>query len=188
MEIVSKPARRYAQAFLDWVQKQGVLDLVRGDADRLRNQIAGLPDLGRFLGNYLIPLAIRKATLAELFEGHLHPATLRLIYFLEFKKRLGILSEILQSFQRKDEALRGVVRGRVVFARPVAPEVDRQVESWLATRFPAAEFRLESETDAALLGGVTIRVEDLFWDGSVVGGLRRMRRQLERPLPQEGSA
>jgi F-type H+-transporting ATPase subunit delta len=186
MEILSKPASRYAQAFADWAHRQGVLDVIREEIDQLLRLIENTPDLRRFLGNHLIPQAMRQTTLVTLFEGRVHPALLRLIYFVEFKKRLGLLPQILRSFQQKDEHLRGVVRGRVVFAQPVDPAVERQVESWVAMRIPVKELRLESRVDAALIGGLTIRVADLFWDGSVAGGLHRIRRRMESPLPAKG--
>ena len=189
MEILSKPALRYAQAFLDWVRSQGALDAVRDDVTSVLCLIEATPDLRRFLKNQLLPHVVRQATLTALFaEWQVHPATLQLIHFLEFKKRLGLLREILRSFQLKDEQLRGVVRGQVVFALPVDLEIERQVESWIGKRIPATKLQLESRTDAALIGGLTVRVNDLFWDGSVAGGLRRIRQRLESPLPDRGRA
>lgn len=177
MGITSKAASRYAQAFLSWVQRQDALDPVRADVAGLTREVATSPELRGFLRNYLIPRRARQAALQALFEGRRHPATLRLILFLESKKRLGLLAEVLAAYQQQDEALRHIVRGQVVAAGPVEPELARRISDWVARQVPGAELRLDYREAAALIGGLTIRVNDNLWDGSVAGALRRLRRQ-----------
>lgn len=177
MGIASKAAARYARAFLSWVQRQAALDPVREDIAGLAREVATSPELRGFLRHYLIPRHTRQAALRALFEERLHPATLRLILFLESKKRLGLLAEVLAAYQQQDEALRRVVRGQVVAAGPVDSDLARRISDWVARQVPGAELRLDYREDAALIGGLTICVNDNLWDGSVAGALRRLRRQ-----------
>ena len=172
MNLRSKAGRRYAKALHDLSSASSVLDAVAADMARLRGYLAGSGDLRAFVGNYMLPSRQRASALAAVFEGHLHPLVWQFVKFLESKRRLGLLDEVCEDFQEREEARQGIVRGRLTsaFAMPVADVSD--LAGRVGQRL-GKHLMLVAEESPELLGGGRLQIGDHVVDFSLAARLRR---------------
>ena len=173
----SKAARRYARALFDLAGETGAQEAVRVDLAALQDCIRQAPRLSGFLGDYLVPRKDRERILRELFAERVQPLTLRGLLFMERKRRLALLDDVCTSYREYDEERRGVLRGRLTSALPLAPEIVDGIDRRISDRVQA-QVTLSADTDSRLLGGFRLRVGDMVYDLSVAARLQMLRAVL----------
>lgn len=91
--------------------------------------------------------------------------------------RIGSVGEIVEQFKKELDRRQGITEARVSSARELSSAEKKSLEQQLAEVTGMAVRATYSE-DAALLGGVTVRVGSMVYDGSVQGRLERMRKDI----------
>ncbi len=173
-------ARRYARALLEAGAAQDA-DRVAGQLESLAALVRSRAELQAFLANPTYTRAQQHAVLDVLIrelpvDAEPLPRFLRL---LVDRRRLGVLSDIARLFRDLADARAGRIRGQVVSATPLAPELLRQLEAALSAVTQSAVL-LETKVDPQVLGGVSAQVGSVLYDGTLRAGLDEMRRALKR--------
>jgi F-type H+-transporting ATPase subunit delta len=211
-------ARRYAEAVFELARRDGTEDAWRVALDAAAEAL-GHADVLRIVENPAIPLqerlaAVRAALGAEalaslvddLLRGRRGLAgtvevvreavrkpvgdqLVNLVGMLVERRRVERLPDIAREFGRLLDEHRGVVTAVATSAAPLeAGDVEAlrtRVESLTGT-----QVQLRTEVDPSLIGGVTVRIGDRLYDGSVRGRLERLRNQLlagSRPAHGSGA-
>ncbi len=102
---------------------------------------------------------------------------LNLFRLLRRKARLALGASVASYFRELRDQERGVERVLVSTAVELDDERRRQLARQL-TEWTRKTVEVETEVDAALLGGTVIRIGDRLIDGSTRGRLRRLRDRL----------
>jgi F-type H+-transporting ATPase subunit delta len=92
-------------------------------------------------------------------------------------RRIGSADEIVKQFKEEMDRRMGIAEARVSSARELTPVEKKSLEKQL-TEITGKLVRATYTEDAALLGGVTVRIGSTIYDGSVQGRLERMRREI----------
>lgn len=171
-----KAARRYAKAVFDLARDEGRLDAVRQDFAALNQLLAASPELRDFLRNRLIAAARRVQILGQLFEQQIDRLALRFLLFLEEKRRLALLPEILTEFERLADAAAGTVAVSLISAQPLDAAQVRSICDRLRSRY-GKDVRATQKLDPSLLGGFQIQVGDLINDFSIETQLQALHRK-----------
>lgn len=175
----SKAARRYAKAFFDLAVETGAVDEVRTDLVELSQCLAGSPELVRFLGNFSVAPDLRIQILGDLLEkrGHAHNLLTRFVLFLEEKKRMPLLQEIIAEFESFYDRHVGILRVDVTSAIPLTAAQQTALKERLGTKFGK---RIEASygENPTLLGGFQVKVGDTVYDSSLETQLRSLNRKL----------
>ena len=171
-----RAAKRYAQAVFDLARDQGRADAVREDFAALRRLLTDTPALREFLRNYLLAPARRVQLLSLLFEAHLDPLALRFLFFLEEKKRMALLPEILEQFDQLARAAAGLLKVTLTAARPLdASQVQSICER--LSRKHGRPVEATQQLNPALLGGFQIQLGDAIQDFSLATQLATLHRR-----------
>jgi F-type H+-transporting ATPase subunit delta len=91
--------------------------------------------------------------------------------------RIGSVGEVLEQFKKELDRRHGITEARVSSARPLTAAEKKSLEHQLA-EITGMAVRATYAEDAALLGGVMVRVGSMVYDGSVQGRLERMRKEI----------
>ncbi|MBM3139331.1 MAG: ATP synthase F1 subunit delta [Chloroflexi bacterium] len=98
---------------------------------------------------------------------------------LRRKGRLGLGSSIASFYRELYDAERGVLRAEVTSAVPLDDGQRQRLQEKIA-RDTGKQVELEARVDAAIMGGMVVRIGDRLVDGSTRTRLRSLRTQLER--------
>jgi F-type H+-transporting ATPase subunit delta len=92
-------------------------------------------------------------------------------------RRIGNIGDLLEQFKRELDRRMGIADAKVSSVRELSSAEKKSLEQQLAA-ITGKVVRATYSQDAALLGGVLVRVGSTIYDGSVHGRLQRMRQEL----------
>jgi F-type H+-transporting ATPase subunit delta len=171
-----KAAKRYAKAVFELAREEGRTDPVREDLAALRRLLAESPELRDFLGNYMLAPARRVQLLGRLFEAHIDRLSLRFLLFLEEKKRMALLPEILDHFAKLADAGAGVLKATITSAKPLDEAQLASIRERLRRRH-GKDVQTVAQLDPTLLGGFQIQMGDAIEDYSISTQLATLHRR-----------
>ena len=176
----SAAGRRYAKAVFTLAQEDSRVAEVRQELSDLSELIEQNPELSRVLLTPLHPVEERKNVLDALIrEAGISDTVRHFLAFLVDQRRLVDFEGIREEYERLADEEAGLVTAEVVSAR----ELDANDEERLRRALSAAtgrEVRLDIQLDPALIGGVTAKVGDLVFDGTLRAQLAQLRATMTK--------
>jgi F-type H+-transporting ATPase subunit delta len=170
-------AKRYAQAIFEAAKARDLLDPVAADLAGLGELQRGHPRLWRLLIIPQIDPQAKRRLVGDLFAGRVHPLVVELLFLLMEKKRLGVLDQIIESFELMLEEHRGIVRAEVTTATALPEKLEQELVRKLERR-TGKIVRLGKRIDAAILGGMMVRIGDRIMDRSIRRTFDEIRERL----------
>ena len=172
-------AGRYATAVFELAQEQNAVDATEQDFLTLKAMLAESPDLLRLVGAPVFSSEDQtKGMKAVLAAMQASPLTTRTVLLLAAKRRLFILADVIRSFEKMVERLRGEISAQVTSARPLSDAQTAELKNILRSKL-GREARLETKVDPSLLGGLVVKVGSRMIDSSLrtkLNGLRLAMR------------
>jgi F-type H+-transporting ATPase subunit delta len=171
-------ATRYARALLEVALRESDAQKVERDLTSFVDAVNGSPDLKRALTSPRIPVATRRAVLdAVTKQIGMEAPPAKLLSLLADRGRLELFNELLVVYRERLLAHRGIVKGSVVSAAPLAADKVSALERSLSAA-TGKQVQLETGVDPSLVGGVVARIGSTVYDGSIRTQLRRIKQQL----------
>lgn len=172
-------ARRYVRALFELSLEQGVADGVQEDLERLLAECSQQPALLSKLLDPRVEAKSKRGTVEKLLGASARGITLDFCHLLLDRKRERLLLLAAGEFAGMLREQRGEAVAEVVSAAPL----DAQSRAALQARLSDLTRRkvtLRESVDAALLGGVRVKVGSMLLDGSARRRLAGMRDELMR--------
>jgi len=171
--------KRYARALAAAARGANRLEEV---AEELAAATAWLanPELGTALASPIISEEARDKILAELASSlNLSDLTRNFLSLVVDNQRINEIAGIDRSYRDLVDKELGRVRGELRTARPLSDASTEEIRSGLS-KAQGLEVLLNTETDASLVGGLTVEIEGRVYDGSVRTQLVELARALTR--------
>ncbi len=170
-------AKRYAQAVFNIALERKELDRWQSDLSR----VAGLGEdatVVAFLENPKFHFDDKVKLLSERLAD-INPMALNLVYLLMARGRLSMVAEIADEYQRLLDSHRGIERAEVVTAVPLDDKDRARLEERLGA-VVGKKVVVKPEVDSSLIGGLVARIGGKLLDGSPIGKLEALKRELAR--------
>lgn len=170
---------RYARAFADVVVEQKLNpDKTTEELSQFADLIHTSHELRNVLQNPAVARGQKLALLDAIIQRIGGAKMLRnFLAVLIDHRRIGSAGEIVKQFKEEMDRRMGIAEARVSSARELTALEKKSLENQLA-EITGKVVRATYTEDAALLGGVTVRVGSTIYDGSVQGRLERMRAEI----------
>jgi len=172
--LLDPVSARWAGALFNLARRQGALEPVRRDLERVAAELA-VPRVRAFVLGKSSPERAEK--LASLLASF-HPLTRNFVRLALDRGRGPVLLHAAEAFRRRALAEEGVLEGVVESARALDSSELSALEGTLGARL-GARVRLSQRTREELLAGVRVFVGARLMDQSVQGRLEALRRRLE---------
>jgi F-type H+-transporting ATPase subunit delta len=165
------------RAALGVAEREGRLDEVEDQLFRFARIANGHPRLTQLLADSTAPYEQRAELADSLLEGHANPVTVRLVTMAVHGLGGRGFDASLQRLVELTAARRDREIAYVTAAALLTPAQEERLTARLAAIYGRA-VSLKVEVDPSLLGGVTVRVGDDLYDGSVARRLEQARGAL----------
>ena len=172
-------AERYVKALFEVAQSAKSLDKVEADLASLGVALTQSPEFCDFLVNPLLTPEQRASIMTAILDKiKTTDLTRQFIGTLIAQKRLAILPAVCEEFSRMAASARGELDAEIISASPMKDKEISYINERLSKAY-GRKLRLAVKEDAALLGGVILRIGSQQLDSSLAGKLRRLKNSLK---------
>lgn len=172
--MVSKAARRYANAFLKTAIEKESLEEAKKDMLFITNTIQDSSDLKVFLRSPVIRKSVKNDALEAIFKDNVDGLTMNLINILSEKGREDLLFSVGKGFLEQYNLYKGIIVVNVKTAFELAEDQKALLKSTLESD-TGKKVQLNITVDERLIGGLTVRIDDTVIDGSVKYKLSQLK-------------
>jgi F-type H+-transporting ATPase subunit delta len=162
---------------LDLATEQNSVEPVSRELQDLRQVILENPTFKAFLSDPSIGEDERDATLKKVFGGKLQQLLMNFLGVLNTKRRLGILDQIIDSYEALLDERHGKIEVDVTVAERLSGEQLEEVRQRISAAL-SKDAVVHQYVDDSIIGGVILRVGDKLIDASVRYQLRAIKEQL----------
>lgn len=177
----SRASIRYAKAYLEVANDRNSLDQAAADMLAIQETVAASKELSGVLENPMTSPILKKSILDELFKD-LSEATKDLIRVLSENDRLELLDDIAERFVGLLAKHRGQVRVTLVITSADQQDALEKTVLNLLKEQGYANVILKVELDPELIGGFILKLDDLLYDASVAGKIKRVKKEFSNSL------
>jgi F-type H+-transporting ATPase subunit delta len=171
-------ARPFVRALLDLTANPQHADLVGEDLALLAELVKVNRDLAGMVDSPLISRDRKAESLVDrILEGRINELTLRFVRVLAEHDALALLRVLPAAFRLERDLRAGRVAVEATTATPLTDAARESLVGWLST-WLGHPVVLATQVEAALLGGLVLKVGDTLYDGSVRCRLGRMKQQV----------
>lgn len=176
MSDLTTLARPYAKAAFAFAKEQHVI-AKWGEMLQFVSQIVQDPAVASLLANPRLTKEKRVDLLLQIASDQLSGTFVNFIRILNDHGRLHVLPGIATAYQQLEIEQQQIAAITLISATPLSDEKKVMFKAQLAAKL-GRSVALACKTDAKLLGGAVIRVQDHVIDGSVWGRLNRLAQTL----------
>lgn len=180
--IISK---RYAKALFDLALDMGQLEEVYRDIELLDEVTGQNPEFRRLLKSPVIPAGKKNRILSGVFKGKLEDLTLRFLQLTARKEREIYLEEIGIAFIKLYKEHHNILTIKLITAHPL----EKSSRDDLVKKLSDSTHKtidLEEGTDASLVGGYVLKMEDRKYDASIKHQLEKLKKEFDKNLYVKG--
>jgi F-type H+-transporting ATPase subunit delta len=174
---LSRVANRYSKALFHAAREENKIDSIDADLKAVQNLIIQNAEFRGMLINPLIPATKKTELMSHIFKGKVDILTHRFLQMVCDKNRSNLLLEIINRFYELLYAFKGILKGKIISAQALDSEEVQNINEKIKD-MTGKKVELELETDADLVGGFIVKIEDTIIDLSVKGQLDKLRKKL----------
>lgn len=176
-----KIARRYAQAFFHTSQQKNILDSVEKDFVFISSACEKIKELKSFIIYNDISSATKETALKKIFEQNIEPFTFSSLHLLLSKHREYLLELIIREFTLLYHQQKNLLELHIYSTVTLDEYTKKQIID---------KFQKETQKKIVplfhlnpdLIAGIKITYNNFQIDGSVQGGLHRLREKLTHDM------
>ena len=175
---ISVVGKRYARALMQLATDDKAVSRIETDLRDFASSWTASRELRSAFENPSVAQQSRREILREIAKTtQMHDSVRDLLLLLSDRRRLGHVPEVAAAFSAMAEARSGTVRAEVVTASALPPgyftELERVLRDATGKRVVIAH-----TVDPSLIGGLTTRIGDHVFDGSVKSRLSELTQEL----------
>jgi F-type H+-transporting ATPase subunit delta len=169
-------ARRYAAALMEAAGTGRAVTAVARDLESVRTLLQGSRELRLLLASPVVSGPKKRAVVDALFGKRLGVTTMTFLRLLVEKGREPLLLPIVEDFLALRDAREGIVHVDVTTAVPL-PAAQQKALTATLEQLTGKSIRLRCTEDAAVRGGLVVKIGDTVLDGSVRNQLVRLHQR-----------
>jgi F-type H+-transporting ATPase subunit delta len=174
----NKIASRYAKALFQSVQQGPDLEQVHQDLKIVSDLVAQIPQFNAFMQNPGVPATDKQSFVDEQFGKTTSPWVHRLLKLLVENNRMAIIPQLVSQFTEYRNQHENIATAEVITAVELEEELRIRIGKALETNLGFNRVDVSNRVDPGLLGGAIIKIHDKVIDGSYIGRLEELRKQI----------
>ena len=176
-KLVSKT---YGDALFELAVETGRLDTLLEEVKAVSQALRENEDLTRLMNHPKIVKEDKIKLIEDIFKGRVSDELVGLMRMIVEKDHYNELDSVLTYFIDQVKEYRNIGTAYVTSALPLSDAQKAAVEKRLLETTKYVKFEMHYKTDAALIGGMVIRIGDRVVDSSVKNKLNNLTRELSK--------
>ena len=178
--IVSGMTGRYASALHSLASERRETETVRAALADFASLLAESEDLRRLVRNPMFSAQDQlKALDPVLSRAGIGGIAADFIKLLATKRRLFAVADMIEGFNRLDDAEKGVSRAQVTVAEPLSSAQTQALQDALRAVTGGKSVEIDTQVDPAIIGGLVVKLGSRMMDGSLRTKLASIRTRMK---------
>ncbi|MFC5701569.1 F0F1 ATP synthase subunit delta [Cohnella faecalis] len=171
-------AKRYAKALFELAQAQNLVAAVENELKLVSEAVGGSAEIGAFLAAPNITVDKKIDALKSVFGGKVSTIVLNTVNLLIERGRQSEIPAVLEAYVQVAGGVLGRADAQVTSAQPLTEDQKSKLAAQFGTLL-GKNVRVDNTVDPSILGGLTVRIGDTLYDGSLRGKLDRLTKELQ---------
>nr|YP_009399096.1 ATP synthase CF1 subunit delta [Taenioma perpusillum]ARW68493.1 ATP synthase CF1 subunit delta [Taenioma perpusillum] len=176
--LIEKISVPYAEALLNLAEGNNLLLEVKNNLSLILDFLSSSEDLQLLLSNPLINVNTKKTILKKIFEKNLNQTILNFLFVLVDKRRISILSTIINKYFELSYKIESVTLAEVTTAYEFSETQHNELVEKIKNLTQTNNIKLIIKIDSNLIGGFILKIGSKIIDTSLSGKLRQMSLHL----------
>ncbi len=176
--IANRAAKRYAKSFFLLTGEKKTTEKVYSEVNVIRKLLADNPDINNLLASPVYPEEKKLELVKELIGSGASEDLGTFIRFLAEKRRLSILEAVCLEFSALFDRKMGFLDLEVESPMALSESKRKEIIKLFSAK-TGKKIRVHEKKDAAMLGGIRVKMDDTVYDGSVTHLLSRLSKKLK---------
>ena len=176
-KLVSKT---YGDALFELALEEKKMDVFLSEIKVISKVLRENQDLARLMNHPKIVKEEKISLIENIFTGRVSVELVGLMRMIVDKGHYQELISVFDYFIHQVKEYKNIGTAYVTSAAPLSEEQKRAVEKRLLETTKYVEFEMHYEVDAALIGGMVIRIGDRVVDSSIQTKLQTLTRELSK--------
>ncbi|WP_058300307.1 F0F1 ATP synthase subunit delta [Gorillibacterium timonense] len=170
-------SKRYAKALYELANERGRAVQAEEDLKLIASALESSRELQTLLEHPSLQPDVKKSVLATLFAGKVTEEVENLLKLLVDRRREALLSTLAADYSKIAGESLGQAEAVVTTPFPLTDEESVEIAKQFGQK-TGKKIKVVNVIDTNLLGGLTVRIGDMLYDGSLSGKLSRLRKTL----------
>lgn len=170
---------RYAGALYEFALGHGSDYEIYVQVGQLAGLLTNEKSLREILGNPVLSAKVKKAFLQQAFSSPFHPDLDTFLDMVFLKRREAYLNFIFLRYTDIYRDRNNIHFGKLITAVEVNAETEEKLLGVMG-RQTHGTLEIEKIVDKELIGGFVLEVDNVRWDASVAGQLKRVRKEFSK--------
>lgn len=172
-------AKRYAKALVEIGQERDALEKYGDDLSSLTKVVSDSKDFREVLINPVFTREDKKRIAGQVLEKlQTDRMVANFVNLLIDRKRIDQLDGIEKAYRSEVDDIRGITRGEVISAEPLSEAQLGRVTDALS-QISGKKVLVATRVDPSLIGGLTAKVGDKVFDGTIRTQLTQLKETLK---------
>ncbi len=175
-ELASK---KWAKALIELTQedesisKESVLSELKDIAETFDSS----PELSDVINNPSISTEEKQIVICKLFQDKVMPIVYNFLFALNLKKRLNLIKDISNEFEKELEELKNIVRVDITSAIDLSDERKTEIRNKVAEKLQK-DVRVEWGVNPDIIAGLIFNINDTVVDNSIKNKLDKLTEKI----------
>ena len=171
-------SKRYGDALFELAVEENKVDDLLEEIGLLQKVLRENDDFGRLMTHPKINKDEKIRVVTDVFKGRISDELLGFLTIIISKDRYQEIDGILEYFLTEVKKYKGIGVATVTTAVPLRADQCKKVEQKLLNTTDYKSMEIHYEQDAALIGGMVIRIGDRVVDSSISTKLNELQKEL----------
>ena len=161
-------AKRWALALMELAQedenisKEDILD----DLCEIADTINSSEELSNVIDNPSISSEEKQVVLCKLFQNSIMPIVYNFLFALNLRKRVSIISDIAEEFEKELENFKNIARVNVTSAIELNDDRKEQIKAKIAEKL-SKDVIVNWGVDSDIIAGLIFKIDEVIIDNSI---------------------
>ena len=172
-------AKRWALALMELaledenISKEDILD----DLREIASTIDSSDELSNVINNPSISTEEKQIVLCKLFQNNIMPIVYNFVYVLNLRKRMNVISNIADEFEKELERVKNITRIDVTSAIELNEERKKDIKNKIAEKLNK-EVVINWGIDSEIIAGLIFNIDELIIDNSIRHKLEDLSKEI----------
>jgi len=174
-----KLASRFAKALYDFATETNNIEVVYQDILLVKKVIAENQELKIAMESPIIPEDKKQKIFRKIFTGNLSETSFKFFTLIIKKRREPQLLMICTHFIKLYYVTHNIKEAYITSAQPLSEEMKSYLKNYIEKDSPYT-FILHFAVDQNLIGGIIVKVDDLYFDASIQTKINKLKTEFSK--------